>query len=184
MSPHVVTLGVRVMFDPESLSDTLSVILERFPRLPRVVFYAIGCELDRISMWRVRQIFCKHNVKVVLDRVHGKGHARSPIFFPNEALGRTNGVSTQTEEFQYSISVKFRSHLAYISPESFMAHRVVQLSLIIFTASVKIEHPGAKGENEAANIAAYFHSYVAKTCLRDTYCPCAASRQVALGESS
>lgn len=182
MCPHVVTLGFRVMFDPESVSDALSVILERFPRLPRVVFYDVGCELDRNAMRRVKHIFRRHNVKV-LDRVHAKCHACSPIFFPNVALGRTNGVSTPTAEVQYSISVKFRSHLAYMSPESFMAHRVVQLSLINLTASFKMEHPGAKGENEDANIAAYFHSYVAKTCLRDTYFPCAASRQVAFVDS-
>lgn len=173
--PHVVTLGFRVMFDPESVSDALSVILERFPKLPKVVFYDVGCKLDRNAMRRVRRIFRAHKVKVVLDRVHAKGHTCSPVFFPNEALGMTNGVATQAAEVQHSVSIKFRSHLAYMSPESFMAHRIVQLSLMNLVASYKLEHPDAKEENEDANMAEYYHSHVVKSCSRDAACTCAAA---------
>lgn len=155
--PHVVTLGFRVMFDAESVSEALSVILERFPTLPKVVFYDVGCKLDRNALRRVRTILRRHKVKIVLDRVHAKGHTCSPVYFPNESLGRTNGVATQAAESQHSISVKFRSHLAYMSPESFMAHGIVQLSMINLTAAYKLEHPEAKEENEDVNIAKYFH---------------------------
>lgn len=176
--PHVVTLGFRVMFDAESVSEALSVILERFPKLPKVVFYDVGCKLDRNALRRVRSIFNLHGVKVVLDRVHAKGHTCSPIFFPNEALGLTNGVATQAAEVQHSVSVKFRSHLAYMSPESFMAHRIVQLSLMNLVASYKLLHPHAKEENQDASMADFYHSFVAKECCRSRYCACPASRQV------
>lgn len=176
--PHVVTVGFRVMFDAESVSEALSVILERFPKLPKVVFYDVGCKLDRNALRRVRSIFNLHGVKVVLDRVHAKGHTCSPIFFPNEALGLTNGVATQAADVQHSVSVKFRSHLAYMSPESFMAHRIVQLSLMNLVASYKLLHPHAKEENQDASMADFYHSFVAKECCRSRYCACPASRQV------
>lgn len=176
--PHVVTLGLRVMFDAESVGEALSVLLERFPKLPKVVFYDVGCKLDRNAMRRVRTIFKKHKVKVVIDRVHAKGYTCSPIFFPNEALGLTNGVATQAAEVQLSVSAKFRSHLAYMSPESFMAHRIVQLSLMNLNAAYKHEHPLAKEVNEDACISDYFHTYVSRECSRSAYCPCPASRQV------
>lgn len=172
MCPHVITLGFRVMFEAESVSDALSVILERFPTLPKVVFYDVGCKLDRNALRRVRPIFNKHGVKVVLDRVHAKGHTCSPIYFPNEALGRTNGVPTQSAEVQHSISVKFRTHLAYMSPESFMAHRVVQLSLMNLVASYKNKHPGAKEENQDADIRAFYHNAVSTGCRMGDNCPC------------
>lgn len=51
--PHVVTMGFRVMFDAESVADALSVILERFPKLPQVIFYDVACKMDRNGMQRV-----------------------------------------------------------------------------------------------------------------------------------
>jgi len=178
--PHVITLGFRVMFDPESVSDALSVILERFPKLPEVIFYDVGCKLDRNALRRVRNIFRGHGVKVVLDRVHAKGHTCSPIFFPDESLGKTNGVATQAAEVQHSISVKFRTHLAYMSPESFMSHRVVQLALMNLSAAYKLAHPGAKKENDDADITTFFHSSLNKSCARSVHCCCPATRQLAL----
>lgn len=175
--PHVVTLGFRVMFDPESVSDALSVILERFPKLPEVVFYDVGCKLDRNALRRVRTIFRQHGVKVVLDRVHAKGHTCSPVFFPNESLGKTNGVATQAAEVQHSISVKFRTHLAYMAPETFMAHRVVQLALMNLASAYKIAHPSAKKENEDADLATFFHSHLAAGCRRSEHCSCPAAKK-------
>lgn len=178
--PHVITLGFRVMFDPESVSDALSVILERFPKLPRVVFYDFDCKLDRNALRRVRSIIRGHGVKVVLDRVHAKGHTCSPNFFPNESLGQTNGIATQAAEVQHSISVKFRTHLAYMSPESFMAHRVVQLAMMNLSSAYKLAHPSAKKENEDADLTSFFHSHLATSCSRSAHCRCPATRQLAL----
>lgn len=175
--PHVITLGFRVMFNPESVSDALSVILERFPKLPEVVFYDVGCKLDRNALRRVRTIFRQHGVKVVLDRVHAKGHTCSPVFFPNESLGKTNGVATQAAEVQHSISVKFRTHLAYMAPETFMAHRVVQLALMNLASAYKIAHPSAKKENEDADMGAFFHSDLAAGCRRSGHCSCPAAKK-------
>lgn len=126
--PHVVTMGFRVMFNSESVADALSLILERFPALPKVIFYDVACKMDRNGMQRVRSILSHHGVRFCLDRAHAKGHTCSCVYNPDEALAVTNCVSTQAAEVQHSMSVKFRGHLTYMSPASFMAHRIAQLS--------------------------------------------------------
>lgn len=164
--PHVVTMGFRVMFEAESVADALSVILERFPKLPKVVFYDVACKIDRNAMQRVRSIISHHGVRFCLDRVHAKGHTCSCLYFPDESLSVTNGVSTQAAEVQHSVSVKFRGHLAYMSPASFMAHRIVQLSLMNLAVAYKLQHPQAKAENESVRFNAFYFSYRDTKCLR------------------
>ena len=77
--PHVLTMGFRVMFQAENVADALSLILERFPRLPKVVFYDVACKLDRNGMQRVQNILSKHKVRFCLDRAHAKGHTCSCV---------------------------------------------------------------------------------------------------------
>ena len=177
--PHVVTMGFRVMFEAESVADALSVILERFPKLPKVVFYDVACKMDRNGMQRVRTLLSHHKVRFCLDRAHAKGHTCSCVYFPDESLAVTSGVSTQAAEVQHSVSVKFRGHLAYMSPTAFMAHRIYQLSMMNLTASYKIHHPDAKAENEGARLNSYYFNFRNAKCLRPA-CTCSAS---ALGAS-
>jgi len=177
--PHVVTMGFRVMFQAESVADALSVILERFPKLPKVVFYDVACKMDRNGMQRVRTILSHHGVRFCLDRAHAKGHTCSCVYFPDESLAVTNGVSTQAAEVQHSVSVKFRGHLAYMSPTAFMAHRIFQLSMMNLTASFKVHHPTAKAENEGTRLNHYYYNYRNAKCLRPT-CTCPARQLDAL----
>jgi len=173
--PHVLTMGFRVMFQAESVADALSLILERFPKLPKVVFYDVACKMDRNAMQRVRTILSKHKVRFCLDRAHAKGHTCSCVYFPDESLSVTNGVSTQAAEVQHSISVKFRGHLAYMSPASFMAHRIVQLSYMNLTAAFKL-HPKAKAENTGVRLNEFYFSFRAVKCVRPgCICPAGTS---------
>jgi len=163
--PHVLTMGFRVMFGAESVADALSLILERFPALPKVVFYDVACKMDRNGMQRVRSILSKHKVRFCLDRAHAKGHTFSCVYFPDESLSVTNGVTTQAAEVQHSISVKFRGHLAYMTAASFMAHRIVQLSLMNLTAAFKLQ-PGAKCENEGVRLNDFYFGCSETKCVR------------------
>jgi len=175
--PHVVTLGFRVMFEAESVADALSVILERFPKLPKVVFYDVACKIDRNALQRVRTIMSRHGVWFCLDRVHAKGHTCSAIYYPDESLAVTNGVSTQAAEVQHSVSVKFRGHLAYMSPASFMVHRIAQLAFMNLTAAYKL-HPDAKAENEDVRLNEFYFKYRNTKCQR-TSCACGNSKESA-----
>lgn len=123
------------MFQAESVGDAPSLILERFPALPKVVFYDVACKIDRNGMQRVRSILSRHGVRFCLDRAHAKVHTCSCVYNPDEALAVTNCVPTQAAEVQHSVSVKFRGHLTCMSPASSMAHRIAQLSLMSLTAA-------------------------------------------------
>jgi len=129
---------------------------------------------------RVLSILSTHGVRFCLDRAHAKGHTCSCIYFPDESLAVTNGVSTQAAEVQHSVSVKFRGHLAYMSPTAFMAHCIAQISMMNLTASYKVHHPKAKAENEDRRLNGYYYEFRNAKCLRPYY-PCPAS---VLGASS
>lgn len=172
--PHVVTLGFRVMFQVESVADALSLILERFPELPQVVFYDVARKIDRIGMQRVRSILSRHGVRFCVDRAHAKGDTCSCIQDPDEALAVTHCVSTQAAEVQHSVSVKFRGHLTYMSPASFMAHRIAQLSLMSLTAAFKLTDATAKAENDGVRLNAYNYNVRGDKCVC-TGCTCPAS---------
>jgi len=58
--PHVITLGFRCLFRAESVGEALSIVLERFPRLPKVIFYDVACKLDKNALRRVRPILRAH----------------------------------------------------------------------------------------------------------------------------
>jgi len=105
--PHMVTMGFRVMFAAERVAEALSVILERVPKFPKVVLYDVACKMNRNGVQRVRTILSHHGVRFCLGRAHAKGHTYSCVYFPDESLAVTNGVSTQAAEVQHSMSVKF-----------------------------------------------------------------------------
>lgn len=172
--PHVVTMGFRVMFQAESVADALSLILERFPALPKVIFYDVACKIDRNGMQRVRSILSHHGVRFCLDRAHAKGHTCSCLYNPDEALSVTNCVSTQAAEVQHSVSVKFRGHLTYMSPASFMAHRIAQLSLMNLTAAFKLTDAAAKAENDGVRLNEFYFGVRGAICVRSA-CTCPTS---------
>ena len=178
--PHVITMGFRVMFQAESVADALSLILERFPRLPKVVFYDVACKMDRNGMQRVRSILSHHGVRFCLDRAHAKGHTCSCVYNPDESLAVTNCVSTQAAEVQHSVSVKFRGHLTYMSPAAFMAHRIAQLSLMNLTAAFKVSDESTLMENDGVRLNAYYYQVRGAKCMRSG-CTCPASLPRAMG---
>lgn len=94
----VITLGFRCLLRAESVGEALSTILERFPKLPRVIFYDVACKLDKNALRRVRPILRKHGVRCILDRPHSITHTCSPVYMPDEILGATAGVATQAAE--------------------------------------------------------------------------------------
>eukprot|EP00170_Pyropia_yezoensis_P004271 contig_17495_g4282 len=125
-------------------------------------------------MQRVRSILSHHGVRFCLDRAHAKGHTCSCVYDPDESLAVTNCVSTQAAEVQHSMSVKFRGHLTYMSPASFMAHRIAQLSLMNLTAAFKLSDAAAKAENDEVRLSAFYYKMRGVKCVRPE-CTCMAS---------
>jgi len=173
--PHVITLGFRCMFRAESVGEALSIVLERFPRLPKVIFYDVACKLDKNALRRVRPILRKHGVRCILDRPHSITHSCSPIYMPDESLGATAGVATQAAEVSHSIAVANRTSLAYMSPTTYMTHKVVQVAMMNIRKLQRLSSANTTAENDHVPLAPFFHSQLARQCQRGSTCSCQAS---------
>eukprot|EP00170_Pyropia_yezoensis_P001337 contig_5912_g1341 len=128
--PHVVTLGFRCLFRAESVGEALSIVLERFPQLPKVIFYDVACKLDKNALRRVRPILRSHGFRCILDRPHSITHSCSPIYMPDESLGSTAVVATQAAEVSHSIAVVNRTSLAFMAPATYMVHKMAQVAMM------------------------------------------------------
>eukprot|EP00170_Pyropia_yezoensis_P001102 contig_5033_g1106 len=114
----------------ESVGGALSIVLERFPTLPKAIFYDVACKIDKNAMRRVRPILRKQGVRCILDRPHSITHSCSPVYMPDQSLGTTAGVATQAAEVSHSVSVGNRTSLAYMAPATYMIHRMIQVAFM------------------------------------------------------
>jgi len=183
--PHVITLGFRCLFRAESVGEALSIILERFPKLPRVIFYDVACKIDKNAMRRVRPLLRDHDVRCLLDRPHSITHGCSPVYMPDESLGATAGVATQAAEVSHSISVGNRTSLAYMAPSTYMVHRMIQVAFMNARKLYRLYSNNVRAENDHIALAPFFHRRLSHSCQRGVTCSCdgssAASGKISSG---
>jgi len=170
--PHVVTLGFRWLFKAESVGEAPSIVLERFPRLPEVIFYDVACKIDKNALRRVRTIMRGHGVRCILDRAHAITHSCSPVYMPYQSLGNTAGVATQAAEVFHSVSVGNRTSLAYITPKTYMTHRMIQVAHTNLRKLARHHSKNLKGEMDHVRLNFFFHSRVSRRCERGDTCKC------------
>jgi len=170
--PHVVTLGFRCLFRAESVGEALSIVLERFPSLPKVIFYDVACKLDKNALRRVRPIMRKHGVRCILDRPHSITHTCSAIYMPDESLGSTAGISTQAAEVSHSIAVANRTSLAYMNPSTYMIHKMVQVEMMNVRKLQRLASDNVQSENDHVPLAPFFHKSLTRSCMRGSSCSC------------
>jgi len=173
--PHVITLGFRCLFRAESVGEALSIVLECFPSLPKVIFYDVACKLDKNALRRVRPILSAHGVRCILDHPHSITHTCSPLYMPDESLGATAGVATQAAEVWHSIAVANRTSLAYMAPKTYMAHKMVQMAMMNIRKLQRMASSNTKGENDHVALAPFYHSKLVRVCQRGSACSCQAS---------
>jgi len=173
--PHVITLGFRCLFRAESVGEALSIVLERFAKLPKAIFYDVACKLDKNAMRRVRPLMRAQSVRCILDRPHSITHSCSPTYMPDECLGTTAGVATQAAEVSHSIAVVNRTSLAYMSPATYMYHRMVQVAFMNLRKLYRLHADNGVGENDHVPLAPFFHSKISHQCERVTVCTCASA---------
>lgn len=170
--PHVITLGFRCLFRAESVGEALSVVLERFPKLPKVIFYDVACKLDKNALRRVRPILRTHGVRCILDRPHSITHSCSPVYMPDESLGSTAGVATQAAEVSHSIAVANRTSLAYMSPVTYMVHKMAQVAMMNVRKLHRLSQDSITAENDHVPLAPFYHSHLSRDCVRGSSCIC------------
>lgn len=173
--PHVITLGCRCLFRAERVGEALSIVLERFPRLPKVIFYDVACKLDKNALRRVRPILRAHGVRCILDRPHSITHTCSPVYLPDESLGATAGVATQAAEVSHAIAAANRACLAFMSPPTYMVLKMVQVAMMNVRKIYRMSQANGGGENDHIPLSPFYHSRVSRVCQRGSACSCLAS---------
>jgi len=94
---------------------------------------------------------------------------------PDECLGTTAGVATQTAEVFHSIAVFNRTSLAYMSPSTYMYHRMVQVAFMNLRKLYRLHAGSGAGENDHLPLAPIFHAKIMHQCERVTVCTCASA---------
>jgi len=173
--PDVITLGFRCLLCAESVGDALSIVLERFSKLPKAIIYDVVCKLDKNAMRRVRKLMRAQGVRCILDRPHSITHSCSLNYMPDECLGTTAGVATQAAEVSHSIAVVNRTSPAYMSPSTYMYHRTVQMAFIKLRKLYRLHAGSGAGENDHLTLAPFFHAKIMHKCERVTVCTCASA---------
>jgi len=170
--PHTVTLVLRCLFRSESVREALSIILERFPILPEVSFYEVACRLDKNALRRGRPILREHKARCILDRPHSTTRTCSPIYMPDENLGSTAGVATQAAEVSHSIAVANRTSSAFLPPQTYMVHKMVQVAMMNIRKLQRLASSNTTGENADIPLAPFFHGQLARGCQSGSSCAC------------
>lgn len=170
--PHVVTLGFRCLFRAESVGEALSIVLERFPQLPKVIFYDVACKLDKNALRRVRPILRSHGFRCILDRPHSITHSCSPIYMPDESLGSTAVVATQAAEVSHSIAVVNRTSLAFMAPATYMVHKMAQVAMMNVRKIHRLLQVNSGAENDHVPLSPFYHAQLSRTCQRGSVCSC------------
>ena len=165
LCPHVVCYGFRVLTKAQSVEYGISIVLERFPKLPTTNYYDMACKMNRNIMRRVRPLFRFHCVRCFMDRPHGKGHTCSLCNFADAALKHTLEKASTAAESSHSIAIRFRPMLAYMKPQSFLNFKTFQVATAILRAIFKTTSLAEKKENDHVNFNSFFWDKVQGVCV-------------------
>eukprot|EP00170_Pyropia_yezoensis_P003383 contig_14169_g3390 len=170
--PHVITLGFRCLFRAESVGEALSIVLERFPRLPKVIFYDVACKLDKNASVECAPFYVSMGYGAFSTGPTLSLTLAPPFYMPDESLGATAGVATQAAEVSHSIAVGNRTSLAYMAPATYMVHKMVQVAFMNVRKLQRMSLKNPLAENDHVPLAPFYHRSLARGCLRGQSCSC------------
>jgi len=124
---HPKLLGVSVMESCEGVSTALSVMLSRFAKLPRVIYYDNACNLAKSVILRFPWL--NSCTRIVSDRFHYKGHiccsVTDPDSYPTHDSHSTSGAESLNRLWNSS-----KSHSRFLSSENLMPFLCVRAAFL------------------------------------------------------
>ena len=167
--------GLLVGFDfldkAESPAHVLATLVQRFPLLPKVVYFDTACQLARNAQRRLPWLLNISECACSVDRLHNVGdqHKCSCIFDANKFPSRSVKHRTACAESRHSLNKAFKTHLTHLRQD----HFIVQMRILAAVINLRVMMRGAVGKETNHRLMAHFyHSKVVKHCERRV-CRCA-----------
>ncbi|OSX76601.1 hypothetical protein BU14_0184s0028 [Porphyra umbilicalis] len=170
-------IGYDFLDKAESPSHVLASLVQRFPLLPKVVYFDTACQLARNAARRVPWLVNESSMACSLDRPHNVKHQHkcSRIFDADAYPSRSVRHSTACAESRHSINKAYKTHLAHLRQD----HFIIQMRLLAATINLRVKmRRELRKETSHRQMCAFFHSHVQDYCDRRC-CTCAAGLQQA-----
>jgi len=177
LCPCGLLIGYDFLDKAESPSHVLASLVQRFPLLPKVVYFDTACQLARNAARRVPWLVNESSMACSLDRPHNVKHQHkcSRIFDADAYPSRSVRHSTACAESRHSINKAYKTHLAHLRQD----HFIIQMRLLAATINLRVKMRRELGkETGHRKMCAFFHSHVQDYCDRRC-CTCAAGLQQA-----
>lgn len=171
LCPCGMLLGFDFLDKAESPAHVLAALAQRFPLLPKVIYFDTACQLARNASRRVPWLINMSGTACSVDRVHNTGnqHKCSDVFDADAYPSRSVTHSTAVAESRHSINKAFKAHLSHLRQD----HFIVQMRVLAATINLRVLMRREWGkETLHRRLAEYFHSKVQTYCERRA-CSCA-----------
>ena len=177
LCPCGLLIGYDFLDKAEAPSHVLASLVQRFPLLPKVVYFDTACQLARNAARRVPWLVNESFMACSLDRPHNVKHQHgcSRIFDADAYPSRSVRHSTACAESRHSINKAYKTHLAHLRQDYF----IIQMRLLAATINLRVKMRRELGrETGHRQMCAFFHSNVQDYCDRRR-CTCAAGMRQA-----
>jgi len=177
-------IGFELLRETESPAHAVAALVQRFKKLPRVVYFDTACQAQRNALRRVPWLMDGYCTAWFIDRFHRCNHKCSPVFNADQFPQLTRGHDTSGAERQHSIKKRSKNSLSYMTQRRFIvrsrfiaAHNNIRVSQRR-EATAKASATRAKGEAKTAveiqhnPVEAYYHHYIVSHCELGEGCPC------------
>ena len=177
-------IGFELLRETESPAHVVAALIQRFKRLPRVIYFDTACQAQRNALRRVPWMMDGVCTAWFIDRFHRCNHQCSPVFNADQVPHLTRGHDTSGAERQHSIKKRSKNSLSYMTQRRFItrsrfisAHNNIHVSQRR-QATAMAAATRAKGDPKLAveiqhkPVEAYFHHYIVSHCELGDECPC------------
>jgi len=128
-------IGLELLRETERPAHVVAALVQRFKKLPRVVYFVTAGQAQRNALRRVPWLMDGACTAWFIDRSHRCNHTCSPVFNADQYPNLTRGHDTSAAEWQHSIKKQSRNSLSYMTPRRFIvcsryiaAHNNVRVS--------------------------------------------------------
>lgn len=176
-------IGFELLRETESPAHVVSCLVQRFVRLPRVIYFDTACQAQRNALRRVPWLLHEAITAWFIDRFHRCNHKCSPVFDADQYPEMSRGHDTAGAERQHSIKKRSKNSLSYMTQRRFIvrsryiaAHNNIRVSQRRHAGLFAVQG-GARGsstltkEIQHCPVETYFHRFIVARCERVS-CPC------------